>query len=133
MAWKLPQTIDELDRLIDDAIAMEGSEYLATIQGFPDEQLQNLFRRLTTAVKTYGKPPRFYQQRRISMYRVGMKLFRSKQEAQRYANQRVNGIVTANGTELHTVPILKPRQQGVELAIRRPDEPEDERALALED
>ena len=61
MAWKLPQTIDELDRLIDDAIDMEGSEYLATLQGFPDEQLQNLFRRLTTAVKTYGKPPRFYQ------------------------------------------------------------------------
>ena len=67
------------------------------------------------------------------MYRVGMKLFRSKQEAQRYANQRVNGVVTANGTELRKVPILKPKQQGVELATRRPDEPEDERALALED
>ena len=61
MGWRLPQTTDELDRLIDDAIEMESMEYLETLRSYTDEHIQSLFQRLTTEVKAHGKPPRFYQ------------------------------------------------------------------------
>ena len=71
------------------------------------------------------------------MYRVGFKLFRSLQEAKFYASKRRNAIVSkVDGDKLvdiRNVPVLRPKQQGVELVAERPDEPEDERALALED
>ena len=61
MSWQLPQTIDDVDRIVDDCVEMESQAYAEQLKSWTDDHVQALLDQIADRIKKHGKPPRFMQ------------------------------------------------------------------------